>query len=267
MSERLKQMIGDIAPGAVAVVATAVGLQELNYLSPELQLIYAQAMPFATGLAVGLGQNAYLRNRTFDKLGQPNPDGSPKTTESIIEPDFIDENGNVIFNIQCIDARIDGETPRVPGGYGPLGAEPLGLAAALAALHYHNGSPEAIAFAAGYLSGANILTTGEIGLRLLQQIIQISNDPRYIGQNIIINILNHTDGCGAEGITNPLIHWSKFEAHISWLTDVLSAPNEAAAWTLLNTTLKPVTSILTGGRVSIRPQLFRHSKMTHSGSH
>ena len=260
------RFLTDMVPGLAAAGITAVGLHELNYLSPEFQLIRQHLVPFGIGFATGLGQNFYLRNRTFNILGQPNPDGSPKTVPGIIKPSFVSADQKyALYDIDCIDARIHRKTPRVPGGYGPLGAEPIGLSTAIAALHYNHSSPEAITFAAGYLSASNILTTGELGLNLIQTIFTIANDPNTgNAQKVDINLHNHFLACGAEGMTDPLTQILKFDKHITPLVDLLSIPKEVAAWLVLSTTLRPTVSLLTLGRVSVRPQLFAHSPMTNS---
>ncbi len=214
---------------------------------------------FAIGLATGIAQNAVLIKSTLNSI-------SGKTEAGNYQPARKESDGTHVFQMACIDGRrIDKKGAAVAGSYGPLGSAFIGLTGSMIA---QGVAPNTILgdFATGYFLGSNILTEAYSHLAIFKEIGRLAKDSKNSDHRIKIEMMDHWDGCGAEGFTNPLTYWLKFKAHKLTLADLTVLPNEIAGYIYVNAILSPAIGILSGGRISLSAVL-KHSAMEKHVSH
>ncbi len=209
---------------------------------------------FVTGLATGILKNAVLIGSTLKNL-------QGKTEGGDYQPMREDADGTLTFQVPCVDKRrINKSGGAVAGSFGPMGSEFVGLAKAMLVQGF---LPNNILgdFATGYFLGGNILTEIYSHANLLGEVIKIASNPEYKNRRIKIEMMDHWDGCGAEGFTSPLTYLLKFKAHKLTLADLNALPNEVAGYIYVNGVLSPLIGLLSGGRVSLSAVL-KHSEMS-----
>lgn len=233
---------------------------ELSDINAGLQNIAETAQhegPFIAGFATGMVQNAILIGSTLKNL-------NGKTEAGNYQPIRQDSDGTFVFQLACVDKRrADKSGTALPGSFGPMGAEFIGLAAAMMTQGI---APNTVLgdFATGYFLGSNILTEAYSHLALLGEIGKLATNSSYKGHRLKIEMMDHWDGCGAEGFTNPLTYLLKFKGHKLTLADLTALPNEVAGYIYVNGFLGPAIGILSGGRISLSAVL-KHSEMVKTG--
>lgn len=209
--------------------------------------------PFVAGLATGVAQNAFLIAKTLSSL-------SGKTEPGNYQPTREENDGAFVYQLACVDnRRVDKTGGSLPGSFGPMGAEFSGLAGAMLSQGF---LPNTVLgdFLTGYFLGANVLTEIVSHLGLLKEIFKIATNPKNKGRRVKIEMIDHWDGCGAEGFTSPISYWLKFKAHKLTLADLKALPNEIAGYIYVNGILSPLVGILTAGKISLSAVL-KHSEM------
>jgi len=214
---------------------------------------------FVGGLATGIVQNLVLIGSTLKKLGG-------KTEAGNYEPVRKESDGTCVFQMPCIDKRrLDKRGPAVAGAFGPMGAEFIGLTGAMVAQGI---APNTLLgdFATGYFLGSNIFTEAYSHLAIFKELGRLAKDSKYTNHRIKVEMMDHWDGCGAEGFTNPITYWLKFKAHKLTLADLTALPNEVAGYIYINAILGPAIGILSGGRISLSA-ILKHSSMEKNINH
>lgn len=160
------------------------------------------------------------------------------------------------FDLPVKDRRIKGinggtaEGATVAGSFGPLAAQVNNFLLADAVANLTPDNP-ATDFLVGYFLGGNILTSAYTFFNTWKEISEITKDFRFDGKRIKIEMEDHEEGCGAQAMTNILIHRLKFITHNLSAADKLAFFNEIHSYFVTNGILAPFFGAVTFGRVSV----------------
>ncbi len=270
---RASTAITEMAKGAIPVAA-ALGINEIfpyvaksfgieadklhwkDFTDVWTKIGQREGMILA-GAAFGLAQNIILRQKTLAALEGKTAPGTYESIGTLAD-------GTKRFHITCIDKRrADKSGGSVPGGYATLGA-PFAKSI-LAAAFKHVGDDNPLAnFAAGYLATNSLITSAEQNWNMIREIKKISDQNRK--GKILIEVEDHWDGCGAQGMTGLSSYWAKFVGHHPKLADVIGLPNEFAGYSFFNLVYSPAVHMATKGRVHVTAVLPR-TPLEHPQSH
>ncbi|MDO8610762.1 MAG: hypothetical protein Q7R95_09530 [bacterium] len=252
-----------VLPAVAYLGLNVLGIKiTLDQISADLNQVKEAAfrgIPFVAGFATGLVQNAVLIKSTLHNLEGGTEPGN-------YEPIRQEKDGTYVFQLACVDKRRkDKSGVAVAGSYGLMGAEATGILGALFSQQIVSNTPQGD-FVSGYLIGSNVLSTGYSHMYLFSEILRITNDSRYKGHRIKIEMMDHFNGCGAEAFTNPISYLLKFKAHQLTLADIVALPNEIAGYVYVNGILGPAVGIASLGRVSLCA-IEKHSEMNKTSHH
>lgn len=266
-------VVGEMAKGAI-LIAAAISINEIiptiarafgieadklhlkDFTDLWMKFGQREGMVLA-GATFGLAQNLILRQQTLKNLEGKTAPGTYRPIETL-------EDGTKHFHITCIDKRrIDKSGGAVPGGYATLGA-PFTHAILAAGMEHIGEDNPAAHFLAGYFATNTLITGAEENWNMLGEIRKITQ--QNPNDKILIDVEDHWDGCGAQGMTGLSSYWAKFIGHHPKLADAFGLPNEAAGYSFFNLVYAPAVHLATRGRVHVRAVLPR-TPMEESHSH